>query len=150
MEFLRVHFVSICALVKQCLQWRTKKWWAICYTKGVNRGAIERGCKALSCLCTKGSHTSQTKYRAVRSFHIQNAWKMEARTKSAENGARVKKPPLLSPHFPRVPNVKTPPQSNISFGSYENACYAGKALREGEPKVFLCDHKTFWLSRLRL
>ena len=33
---------------------------------------------------------------------------------------------LLSPHFPRVLNAKTLSRSFFSFGSYGNACYAGK------------------------
>ena len=61
--------------------------------------------------------------RATRgSFPIQDARKMGREQKSSF---------LLSPHFPRVLNAKTPSRSPkrpyISFTSYGNACYAGNS-----------------------
>ena len=48
-----------------------------------------------------------------------------------QKGPRAKRTPpssfLLSPHFPRFPNTKTPSRGPmLKFGSYGNACYAGK------------------------
>ena len=80
------------------------------------------------CLRSKSSRTSRTKYRAARrSFrkyrpregHAEN----RAKARSAENWARTKK----SKEGVRLPNAKTPSRAAfILFGSYGNACYAGK------------------------
>ena len=97
------------------------------------------GCKARVACVASVPIRAELKYRAARrSFRVREARKMgreqKGRGKGGGGGALLSPshpPPssfLLSPHFPRFPNTKTPSRGPIlKFGSYGNACYAGKA-----------------------
>ena len=63
---------------------------------------------------------AELKYRAARrSFRVREARKMGREHPSPSSF-------LLSPHFPRFPNTKTPSRGPmLKFGSYGSACYAG-------------------------